>query len=111
MRDRIIQALRFPTILIREGVELHSCSHSGNYRRQDESCDDCYFEPECAWLFGHDENVSLHDKPLADLVEALEYCYGYMDARATQLGHQSESCRCDACRWLRDAEHLMEALG
>ena len=110
MRDRIIRALNYPTALIRGSVELHSCSHGGNYDQQDQACSDCNFEPECAWLIGHDENVSLNEKPIAVLIEALEYCYGYVDARATQLGHQSDSCNCDACRWLRDAGHLMELL-
>ena len=111
MRNRIIQALSYPTALIRGGVELDSCSHSGQYNDLDPECTYCDFEPECAWLFRHDENVSLAEKPLADLVEALEFCYGYVDAHTARLGHEFETCNCDACRWLRDAGRLMESLG
>ena len=111
MKNRIISALGYPRALIQGGVELHRCSHSGNYQDQDQECLDCYFEPECAWLFSHDDSVALVDKPLTDLIEALEFCYGYVDAQTTRLGHRSESCPCDACRWLRDAERLMESLG
>jgi len=110
VKDRIIQALQYPRALIRGGVELHACSHGGNYHEQASDCADCHFEPECAWLFSHDEHIAFESKSVDDLTEALEFCYGYVDARATQLGHEVMSCGCDACRWLRDAGRLMNSL-
>ncbi len=107
MKQKIIQALVYPRRLMRGSVELHNCSHSGNFSRSDGECADCYYGLECAWLFSNDENVSVEEKPLAALREALEYCHGYVDARTTEWGHDNTRCDCDACCWLRNADDLI----
>jgi len=110
MKTRIIGALRYPRALMRGSIALDDCSHSGHYSQSDRECDDCYYGLECAWLFGNDESVALEEKPLSALIEALEYCHGYVDARTTEWGHHSDTCPCEACAWLRDAQDLMAAL-
>ncbi len=107
MKREIIQALTYPRGLMRGSVELNDCSHNGNYSQSDGECSDCYYGLECAWLFSNDENVSVEEKPLAALMEALEYCHGYVDARTTEWGHDNTDCGCEACRWVRDADQLI----
>ena len=107
MKEEIIQALVYPRALMRGNVELHDCSHGGNYSQFDTQCADCYYGLECEWLFSHDENVSVEEKPLDALRDALEYCHGYVDARTTEWGHDSAHCSCEACRWLRQADQLI----
>ena len=107
MKKEIIRTLSYPRRLMRDSVELQDCSHSGNFRDDDTHCTDCFFNLECAWLFSNDENVSLADKTVAELKEALEYCHGYVDARTTEWGHDNNHCGCEACSWLRSAGRLI----
>ncbi len=107
MKQKIIQALAYPRRLMRGSVELQNCSHSGHFSQSDGECGDCYYGLECAWLFSNDENVSVEEKPLEALREALEQCHGYVDARTTEWGHDNTRCDCDACCWLRNADDLI----
>ncbi|MDJ0860782.1 MAG: hypothetical protein QNJ87_13030 [Gammaproteobacteria bacterium] len=107
MKQKIIQALAYPRRLMRGSVELQNCSHSGHFSQSDGECGDCYYGLECAWLFSNDENVSVEEKPLEALREALEHCHGYVDARTTEWGHDNTRCDCDACCWLRNADDLI----
>ena len=110
MKSRIIRALRYPRALMRGNIALDQCTHSGHYNESDQECGDCYYGLECEWLFGNDESVAVEEKSLPALIEALEYCHGYVDAHTTEWGHDSKSCPCEACAWLRDTEELMTDL-
>ena len=107
LKREIIQALFYPRRLMRDNIELQQCIHSGNYCQDDDYCVDCFYNLECAWLFSNDENVSLENKAVAELTEALEYCHSYVDARTTEWGHDSSHCTCEACSWLRGAARLI----
>lgn len=107
MRERIIRTLDYPRALARGNMELHSCAHAGDYDAGDQRCRQCEYELECDWLLHHDLDAMLQAKPLDELAEALNFALSYVDAQVTRWGgHARRRCRCEACRWLREAAAL-----
>jgi hypothetical protein len=106
LQYKILAALRFPRQVAEGSIELQDCPHDGSFDPQDPQCLGCRFGGECEWLLHHDRYVDLVNKPLPDLVEALEFGIGYVDALVTRWGHNQHTCQCDACVWLRDARRL-----
>ena len=109
MRDAIMQMLEFPRALARSNVELDQCPHAGHYARGDFHCKACRSLLECEWLHHSDEFSALSKRPLDDVVEALNVACMYVDAQVTISGHLRETCRCDACRWVRQAESTLQS--
>lgn len=108
IRSDLIEALAFPERVMRDNLELIQCPHNGDYDREDSQCRACESGPECLWLSHFDQNTALSGKETRSLVEALEFCYGYLDARLHQLQHKPASCPCDHCAWLRRTERLLD---
>lgn len=100
----ILSLLEFPRRLVRGSVEWETCPHAGNFAARDPRCQHCAFEAECEWLYHSDECSALRQKSRAELLDTLAFAQSYVDACVTRAGHRSQSCRCDACRWLRRVE-------
>lgn len=109
-RRTLIEALAYPTRVMRQHLALEDCPHNGDYAATDPHCLLCDYEAECAWLIHHDESVDLDAKTNPDLANALEFCFGYLDAKVTGWGHDRRSCACEACAWLRRAARLLRKL-
>ena len=110
MRERIIELLALPRQIARSNVELHGCRHAGHFAAHDTRCVQCEFNIECEWLHGADEFSALSEKPIDDVLDALEFATSYVDAHITRGGHSRLHCECDACRWLRDANAVLDGL-
>ena len=108
MRDQIIELLDFPRRLARDNMELQHCPHAGNYLEGDPRCQACHSFLECEWLYHSDEFSALGERPLAEVVEALNVACMYVDAQVTLSGHQRDRCACDSCRWVQRASVLLE---
>ena len=110
MKQRIIEALAYPRVLVRNQIDPSECSHNGHFNTMDGECQDCYHNAECEWLHSNDEFVALQSKSAEELEGALEFAIGFVDALCTRRGHQTRTCGCEACIWLRDTEQLFNDL-
>ena len=107
-RKKLLNALDYPRFLVRDHLDLDECRHQGNYDRYDPKCGACSQQPECKWLVSHDEFSALEQKSTADLLESVKFAWLYVDAHVTFWGHNRHACACDACRWLRATNRLIE---
>ncbi len=110
VRKKLIDALSFPRQLVHDGLELDKCPHNGFYSESDPRCGRCEQQIECEWLLRNDEFVALQQKPLADLVDALEFALMHVNAYAGTAGHEVRACHCEVCGWLRKAQRLYHRL-
>jgi hypothetical protein len=108
MKDKIIQTLAYPRLLVRGSMSLEDCEHNGNYAGGDSRCDDCEFALECRWLCNADEFAALERKPMEDVLDALDFAVDYVRAQTACAGHDSLTCRCNSCEWLRASELLLD---
>ena len=108
MRESIIKALSYPRELVRGEFELDDCPHSGLYAEEDARCIDCPQRPECEWLYSNEEFVALEQKPMAEILEALEFALEYVAAQIAYWQHDSQQCGCTSCSWLKDAARLFD---
>lgn len=109
MRDELIAALAYPRSIVRDYALPADCPHNRSFDCEDRRCLVCEFEVECLWLCRNDEFAALRLRPLAELVDALEFSLGYIQRRINEPKHNSAKCRCAACAWSREAETLIEA--
>ncbi|MGA7802316.1 MAG: hypothetical protein WCC36_16075 [Gammaproteobacteria bacterium] len=105
IEDKVINLLDFPRFQVREYLDLDGCAHSGNYDRDDRECRQCGFGMECEWLNRNDEIAMLKQRRLEELDHALDTAISYVQARAAGWEHDTRTCHCDSCEWLREAEH------
>lgn len=111
MREKIVKALINSRTLVRDQIELHDCIHNGHYVAGNSRCQYCEFGFECQWLYKNDEFAALEQKPIENLLEALQFAEAYVDAIVTRWEHDKRICRCDTCTWLRYTRRLLrEAL-
>lgn len=109
MREKFISALAYPRTVVRDDILPDDCPHDHVYNSGDRHCQKCGFDMECAWLYRNDEFSALQLRPLAELVDALEFSLGYVQRRTVEARHNHESCRCTTCTWSREAEALIDA--
>ena len=110
-KKRTIEMLSYPRDRMRDGRELDQCSHTGFPDRADPHCRECRYAADCDWLYSYDEFVDLNAKPLEELVAALEFTTGYLEAEMDRIGHDPASCRCEGCTWLQDARRYLTGAG
>lgn len=108
LKTTVIRMLGYPRSLVRGNVDLHDCPHAGQYVDTDAHCRLCEFAMECHWLCQNDEFVALGEKSVDQILKALSFALGYVDAETTKWGHRRQNCRCEACAWLRSAQRLYD---
>jgi len=111
LRKDLIAALQYPRTLINAGLELERCPHGGMYTDDDVRCVACADAPECEWLFHNGEFAALSEKPVSDLVSALEFALLHVSAFSSTSGHDVLNCHCANCQWVRDSQALLEGSG
>jgi hypothetical protein len=109
MRDELIAALAYPRSVVRDCVLPDDCPHNRFFDCEDHRCLNCEFEVECLWLCRNDEFAALRLRPLAELVDALEFSMGYVQRRIDEPRHNTAKCDCSTCAWSRQAEVLIDA--
>ena len=110
MRNRIVDALAYPRQLVRDGLDFEVCRHHGQFNSADPECLICDDGPECKWLYDTDEFAALTERPLDQLVSALEFALLSVTTHNMRWKHKSELCNCEACNWLRGAQDLYDAI-
>ena len=108
MKQQIIELLAFPRTLVRDHLELETCPHNGFFDQGDMRCLQCENGMECEWLYSNDEFAALQKHSLKRLTDALEFAVFYVEAEIARWGHDTLSCSCDSCKWLRRAQQMVE---
>ena len=107
MKTAIISMFELPRKLHRGHLDLEDCEHAGNFSSEAVDCAVCDCRVECEWLYHNDEFTALVEKPVGDLLLALDAAVLYVDACVARADHDLEACRCDACTWLERARVLL----
>lgn len=103
----LIEALRYPTSIIRTEIDLSQCRNSGGFQREDEECITCYQTPECEWLFLYDNPDKRQQLDFNQLLVALRFAADYMHARLSLKRHLPKECPCEACAWWRSSQTIL----
>jgi hypothetical protein len=106
MRQRIIEALTYPRIMLLANLKLEECPHQLFFDRADKRCQHCDQDQECHWLNINDEFSVLAQKPMDSLFESLRFCIDYVDAQCSDEGHNVRRCACESCQWVTSARRL-----
>ena len=107
MRQRFIEALTYPRMLMTAHIDVDTCPMHGYFDKTLDTCLVCEKGTECLWLNNHDEFSVLARKPIESLFEAFTFSIDYIDAYVTREKHNPRRCACDTCHWLREARHLV----
>jgi len=106
MRQRIIEALTYPRIMLLASLDDDECPQHLYFNPSDEKCQLCEQGEECHWLNIHDEFSVLVQKPLHSLYESLQFCISYVNVQCGHAGHIVRHCACESCAWIRTARRL-----
>ena len=107
MRQRIIETLTYPRILMSWLMDVSECPMNRYFDPTHRTCALCEQGTECQWLNHNDEFSVLAQQPMDALFQAFEYSVDYVDAYVTRESHSPLRCVCDTCLWLREARQLM----
>jgi hypothetical protein len=107
LRQRIIEALTYPRMLMTGHLGEQDCPLNLYFDDEHESCRYCDNGEQCHWLNRNDEFSMLARKPMDALIRTFEFSVDYVDAHVTQNHHNARRCACESCTWLRDARHLV----
>ena len=112
LRKNIIKLLEFPRKILQDNLatKIDSCAHSCLYCKDDETCQECHDGPECSWLYRNDYRAELDKKGLKQLIHELEFVILSVQALVAQWQHESLSCQCETCEWLRKTQDLFDEL-
>jgi hypothetical protein len=106
-RECIIEHLAYPRDLIRTAGIPEDCRHGGEYCPADPGCRTCLYDIDCRWLCTVDQCSALPLKTTDQLADSLAFAVEYVTARILDLRHNSHTCHCDHCQWLRSARRLL----
>ncbi len=104
----LLEALEYPTSIIRDEIDISTCKHSGTFHREDAECITCYQTPECEWLMVHDHASGAPQLNHTQLLAALQFACDYMHARLSIGRHAPAECPCEGCTWWRDASQILK---
>lgn len=107
MRQRFIEALTYPRMLMASHIDASDCPMNRYFNPLHGSCQVCEQGEECHWLNRNDEFSVLLDQPMEVLVGTFEFSVDYIDAYLSRENHSLRRCACDSCRWLRNARRLL----
>ncbi len=81
----------------------------------DRDCVECEASLQCRWLQHCEDVATRPDNDLPVLSRMLEQSVSHVQDLVRDWGHNSFSCRCETCQWLRkvrrtclDSERLLE---
>lgn len=107
-RKQIIRCLDYPRALVRTGGLPRDCRYGGEHCADDPACAICAYGAECRWLCAVDQPSGLALKTTSELESTLAFAIEYVMNRTVELGHNSNVCRCDHCRWLRSTRGILK---
>ena len=106
-RGKLLDLLVFARDEIQGLIDLENCPHGGWFAVEDERCQICSANQECAWLLHNDGVLPWTERSDGDLLRALRFAVQLLDIQARDREHIVQTCACDACVWLRSARHYL----
>ena len=106
MRQRIIDALAYPRILVLANLDADECPQNLYFNAAHPTCRHCHQGEECRWLNRNDEFTMLSTKPIEALYESLLFCIDFVNAQCAYASHNTRRCDCESCQWVRQARKL-----
>ncbi len=106
MRQRIIEALTYPRMVLMSNLEGEECTQNRLFNASHESCQACEQGDECQWLNINDEFSVLVQKPMDSLYASLDFCIDYVEACCSNAHHNVPRCACESCDWVRRSRRL-----
>lgn len=104
LQQTVLDLLQFARRQIREQLDLDECPHDGWRDPYAPGCADCEFTLQCRWLQHCEDVTARRGTGLAVLARTLQESLSYVQDLVRDWGHNSFSCRCDTCQWLRKAQ-------
>ena len=99
--DVLRQRIRSARGLVRDYFEVPDCDWQGRYHHDQTDCRGCADRAVCEWLFAQDPDPDLSAFSLARLEAAQVFAVGYLEGRMVEAGHQTDTCSCEICTWVR----------
>ena len=109
MRRELIEALTYPRLLILRMIDARECEHDSLFDATSARCHHCSMDRECHWASCLNDFEDLRSKPVHTLNASLRYSVRLVEALHNELLHDSTSCTCEACSWIRDSQRLIES--
>jgi hypothetical protein len=106
MRQRIIDALAYPRILVLANLDADECPQNLYFNPAHPTCRHCHQGEECRWLNRNDEFTMLSTKPIEALYESLLFCIDFVNAQSAYANHNTRRCDHESCQWVRQARKL-----
>jgi len=108
MRRQLIEALSYPGLMVRQLVEAGNYPHQSLYEATGQRCHKCNGDDSCGWDACLQDFRKLDERSIQFLAESLREGIKLVEALNSELRHDETTCNCVTCRWIRDAEHLVE---
>ncbi len=108
MRERLIEALIYPRLLVMNLIEEGNDPHKTLFEATGERCNHCDLDNDCGWEKCLQDFRHFEDKTNASLSASLREGIKLVEALHSELRHDETTCTCETCNWIRNAEHLTE---
>lgn len=108
MRRRLIEALTYPRLFVLEKMDLDDCPRDGRFDAGCEKCRKCDLGQECHWLSCLNQFDELANKPIHTIHASLLYSINLIESYNRQPEHDADSCTCESCTWMREAQQLSQ---
>ncbi|WP_275098638.1 hypothetical protein [Sedimenticola hydrogenitrophicus] len=108
-REQIITALGFPRLLMEQEIKRRVCPEHYRFNDQVEECNECLYILECQCYGEYLAGPALGKASTIELVRLLQFGYEYVTHQLKRQDHETASCSCELCSWIRSVTPLLEA--
>ena len=108
MRRELIEALTYPRLLILKIIDAQDCVHDSLFEATSARCRHCSMARESLWATCLNDFEDHRNKPAHTLNASLRYSVRLVEALHGESRHDATTCTCEACRWIRDSQRLIE---
>jgi hypothetical protein len=108
MREKLIEALIYPRLLVMRLIEDGNFAHDNLHAATGERCNHCDGGDECGWETCLQDFRHFEDKTEEVLSATLREGIKLVESLYSELHHDETTCTCETCNWVRNAEHLTE---
>jgi len=108
MREKLVEALIYPRLLVMNLIEEGNYPHESLFAATGERCHHCDLTGDCGWEKCLQDFRHFEDKTTEDLSASLREGIRLVESLHNELRHDETTCTCETCNWIRNAEHLTE---
>ena len=107
MRQRLIEALTYPRMLVSDIIGSRGCPNGERFESECESCRNCVINGQCHWVSWLQDCGNLRDRPAHTLNASLRYGIRLVREFRDGGSHDEIACGCESCAWIRLSERLV----